>query len=537
MSKELRTVYIATLLILLLLLTSNPVYSASVISVDRIITPENGGLVYVIDKINVSGDRFKFGIVEEMHNRLLSLSVENGEYTFIGRKSGGVYIYEITPNSNIVIITAIYERLVTDSGGNNYDLVINAEPFIEGQEVNVNILMPVTEYVRYPAAPTGWTLTEKGLEKNNVTVAGNAPGEPVRIRFISSGIALIQIESLEINYRPSDTSLLILMKVQNVGNNKLSQLVLRMPDGIEVKEVYDNLGKIVYSWSREKRTLTINLEQSRYALQNSWKYSFSILAKCTSSGVMSFEEDKLRFLAFTPINASISSLTLSALLPIGYKADLNSNDLAEYRQDKSGAMLAVLNTQGLNVYSAKTLSLSLVKSSSMIPIAQWLAGCGLVVILVSAVLVQRIRKKVRVKIISQKNGQLISKIIVELQKIRSILLELENVLSPSEAEIKPQAVTDKLYVIRRYFDNVINMLGKIEERPEDLQMMIGEINSTAGKLNETLRVLIRNYTDFQKRELSITSYKKIYDSFRKDIREVHDKLVNLEEMFNELVKK
>ncbi len=530
-------VYIASVLILLLLLTINPAYSASVISVDRIIIPENGGLVFVIDKISVSGGKFRFGIVEEMHDRLVSLSVENGEYNFIGRRSGGIYIYEITPSSSLVIITTIYERLVTDSGGNDYDLIINAEPFIEGQDVNVNILMPVTEYVKYPTAPTGWTLTEKGLEKNNVTVSGNMPGEPVRIRFISSGIALIQIESLDINYRPPEASLLISMKVKNVGNNKLSQLVLRMPEGLEVKEVKDNLGKIVYSWSREKRTLTINLEQSRYALQNSWKYSFSILAKCTSPEVMSIEKDRLRVLAFTPINASISSLALSVLLPIEYKADLDSNDLVEYRQDDSGAMLAVLNTQGLNIYSAKTLSLSLVKSSIMVSIAQWLIGCGLAVILVSAVLVQTTRKKVRVKIISQKDGQLISKAVVELQKIRSILLELENVLSPSEAEIKPQAVTDKLYVIRRHFDNALSMLGKIEERTEDLQVMVGEINSTAVKLNDALRVLIRNYTDFQKRELSLTAYKKIYGSFRKDIRDAHDKLVNLEEMFNELVKK
>lgn len=530
---------IAVLAVLLSLSMPLTASSANVLTINRTIIPEYGGLVYVVDNIHGAEGSFRFGIVEEMHDRLVELTVNGGEVVSIGKSPSGLYVYEVTPRTGDLIITAVYRELITDMGGNNYDLVINAEPLIVGQTVHANILIKLTSYVRYPSAPLGWTLTSRGLEKNNTAVPGDKPTEPVRIRLISSGLALVDVESLDMTYKPSESSILISMRIKNLANTPLRQLDLSFPKGIEVKEVRDTLGKLVYSWSSEKNTLTLNLEQSRYALQYSWRYSFTILARCKTSEIMYMNDEEAKVLIFTPINASISSLSISVQLPIGYEVNLANANLAEYRHDAAGAAIATLETKGLNLYQRTSyVALPLIKSSSPMSYASWLIGGGFVVIILTAVVVQILRGRVsRAKIVSEKDLQLITRASQELQKMRALLLELESSLAPTAVKIKPQVMTDKMHVVRRMADGVIDALGKMEEKPAELQEIQREINLTLRVLNETLRVILRNYSDFQKGELSLQSYKKIYDSFRKDFRNAYDKLIGIEEALRDLSKK
>ncbi|MEM2004405.1 MAG: hypothetical protein QXQ37_07095, partial [Nitrososphaerota archaeon] len=184
------------------------------------------------------------------------------------------------------------------------------------------------------------------------------------------------------------------------------------------------------------------------------------------------------------------------------------------------------------------ITLPLVKSSSSASLASWIIGGGFVVIILSAIVLQVIRGKFpRTKIISQKDLQTISKAIQELQKLRSILLEIENGLSPTAVKTRPQVMTDKVHVVRRIADEVINSIEKLEEKTIEIQETTKEINSSLGVLSEALRVILRNYTDFQKGELSQQSYKKIYDSFRKDLRYAYDKLLSIEDTLRELCQK
>jgi len=534
----LRRMLIAVLVLLLLFSMSITAKAEGVTAVERTITPEYGGLVYVIDKIHVSESSFRYGIVEEMHDRLVAFSVDGGDYKLIGKKTGGLYIYEIYPRSRLVTVKAIYRGLISEAGGNNYELVINAEPFIEGHAVQASIFLPTTSYVRYPVAPSGWTLTERGLEKRNVTISGSSPGEPIVVRFTSGGLALIQVESLDMSYRLSESSLVIGMKIANTAGNPLRQLDLRMPEGIEVKEVRDTLGKLIYSWSSKDRVLTINLEQSRYALQNSWKYSFTIIAKCTSTQCINTSDETARILVFTPINASISSLSVSLILPEGYEADLSKARLVEYRHDPAGAAIATIDTSGINIYDPSYFTIPIVKSPSLASTAQWLIGGGFIVLIIGTVVMQIMRgKALRPKIISEKDAQIIFKAIQELQKAKSTLLEIEESLAPTAAKAKPQLMTDKMHVVRRTADSIIESLGKIEEKPAELQRIVKEINQAVSTFSEALRVILRNYADFQRGELTMPSYKKIYDSFRKDLRYAYDMLSNIEEDLRELAKK
>lgn len=538
LSKKLRTSLIMVLVIMLFL--SMPVIARpeNVLTVDRIIIPENGGLVYVVDKIHGAGDSFRFGIVEEMHKRLIQLSVDGGESKSTGKTQAGLYIYEITPKSSDLTITAIYRDLISDAGGNNYELVINAEPLIQEQTVHANILFTTTNDVRYPTAPSGWILTERGLEKKGITISGDTQLDPIKIRLISSGIALINVESLDLNYKFSESSIVISMKIKNLASSQLKQLDLRFPNGIEVKDVRDTLGKLTYSWSKEKNILTINLEQSRYALQYSWKYSFTILTKCKTPETMYINDDEAKILVFTPINATISSLTVSALLPAGYEIDLANADIAEYYHDATGAAIASIDTRSLNIYQNNYVALPLVKSSSLTSLAPWLVSGGFVVLIVSAVVLEVLRSRVlSVKPMSEKDLQTISKTVQQLQKLRSILLDVEKALAPAEIKTKPQIISDKMHVVRRIADGIIDSLVKIEEKTTEIQEIPKDLNSALSVLNEALRVILRNYTDFQKGELSQQSYKKIYDSFRKDLRYAYEKLINIEDILRELYKK
>lgn len=533
-----RRVLIAVLVLLLLFSMSITAKAEGITAVERTIIPEYGGLVYVIDKIHVSESSFRYGIVEEMHDGLVAFSVDGGDYRLIGKKTGGLYVYEIYPRSVLVTVKAIYRGLIREAGGNNYELVINVEPFIEGQTIQASIFLPTTSYVRYPAAPSGWTLTERGLEKRNVTVSGSGPGEPIVVRFTSGGLALIQVVSLDMSYRLSESSLVIGMKIANLAGNPLRQLDLRMPEGVEVKEVRDTLGKLIYSWSSKDRVLTINLEQSRYALQNSWKYSFTIMAKCVSARCINTSDDAARILVFTPINASISSLAVSLILPEGYEADLSKARLVEYRHDPAGAAIATIDTSGIDIYDPSYFTLPIVKSPSLASTAQWLIGGGLIVLFISAVVMQILRSKApRPKIIGEKDAQIIFKAIQELQKAKSTLLEVEEGLAPTAAKAKPQLMTDKMHVVRRTADSIIESLGKIEEKPAELQRIVKEINQAVSTFSEALRVILRNYADFQRGELTMPSYKKIYDSFRKDLRYAYNMLTNIEEDLRELAKK
>ncbi|MEM1517509.1 MAG: hypothetical protein QW789_00090 [Nitrososphaerota archaeon] len=538
MDKKLRIPIIVVLAVLLIFLMPISARPENVLMVDRTIIPENGGLVYVVDKIHGADDSFRFGIVEEMHNRLVQLVVNGGESKFIEKSPSGLYIYEINPKSTDLIITAIYRELIYDAGGNNYELVINAEPLIQGQTVHANILFSSTSYVRYPGAPSDWTLTNRGLEKNNITISGDTIPDPIRIRLISSGISLIHVESLDMTYEPSESIIVITMRIKNQANSLLRQLDLNFPNGIEVKEVRDTLGKLSYSWSKEKNILTVNLEQSRYALQNSWRYTFTILAKCQTPETMYINDDEVKILLFTPINATVGSLSISVILPAGYEVDMTNANVAEYHHDEAGAAIARIESRELNIYQNNYITLPLVKSSSSASLASWIIGGGFVVIILSAIVLQVIRGKFpRTKIISQKDLQTISKAIQELQKLRSILLEIENGLSPTAVKTRPQVMTDKVHVVRRIADEVINSIEKLEEKTIEIQETTKEINSSLGVLSEALRVILRNYTDFQKGELSQQSYKKIYDSFRKDLRYAYDKLLSIEDTLRELCQK
>jgi hypothetical protein len=133
---------IAVLVLLLLFSMSITAKAEGVTAVERTITPEYGGLVYVIDEIHVSESSFRYGIVEEMHDRLVAFSVDGGDYKLIGKKTGGLYIYEIYPRSRLVTVKAIYRGLISEAGGNNYELVINAEPFIEGTYCSSKYISP-----------------------------------------------------------------------------------------------------------------------------------------------------------------------------------------------------------------------------------------------------------------------------------------------------------------------------------------------------------------------------------------------------------
>jgi len=512
--------------------------SEGVITVDRTITPEYGGLVYVVDKIHASESSFRFGIVEEMHDRLVALSINGADYEFIGKKTGGLYIYEVSPTSSEVTITAVYKGLIRYVGGNNYELVINAEPFIEGQTIQANISIIATSYVSYPTAPSGWTINERGLIKSKVTVSGSEPGEPIAVRFTSSDLALIHVESLDVSYRLSDSSVSITMKIENLGGNLLRQLDLKIPVGVEVKDVRDSIGKLIYSWNSDRRILTIKLEQSRYALQNLWKYSFTIIAKGTSDQVMHMTDDEARILVFTPINASIGSLQVSVILPAGQEADLAKVRLAEYRHDSAGAAIATIDSVGINIYSPSYVAIPIVKSQSFAHVAQWLIGGSFIVLTISAVTVQAMRIRLqRAKRLSEKDAQIIFKATQELLKVKSVLIEIEDSLAPTAIKAKPQLIMDKMHVIRRTADSIIESLGKLEEKPTELQRVVKEINYAVSASNEALRVILRNYADYQKGELSLSSYKKIYDSFKKELRDALDRLSSIEEALRGLVKK
>lgn len=536
--KKLRIPIITVLVVLLILSMPVSARSDNDFIIDRIIVPENGGLVYVVDRIHGAGDSFRFGIVEEMHNRLVQLVVNGGESKFIDKTPAGLYIYEITPKSTDLMITAIYRDLIYDAGGNNYELVINAEPLIQGETVHANILFSSTSYVRYPSAPSGWILTDRGLEKSNVTISGDTVPDPIRIRLISSELSLIHVESLEMSYVPSESIIVITMRIKNQANSLLKQLDLSFPSGIEVKEVRDTLGKLSYSWSKEKNILTVNLEQSRYALQNSWRYTFTILARCQTPETIYISGDEAKLLLFTPINASVGSLSVSVSLPAGYEVDIAKADIAEYRHDEVGVAIAKIETKGLNIYQKSYITLPLVKSSSLAPLASWLIGGGFLVIILSAIVLQIFHgKSPRARILSQKDLQTISKAIQELQKLRSILIEIENGLAPTAVKTRPQVMADKVHVVRRIADDIIGSIEKMEEKTTEIQEIPKQINSSIGVLNEALKVILRNYTDFQKGELSQQSYKKIYDSFRKDLRYAYDKLLNIEDVLRELYQK
>ncbi len=178
------------------------------------------------------------------------------------------------------------------------------------------------------------------------------------------------------------------------------------------------------------------------------------------------------------------------------------------------------------------------RSPSLASIVQWLIGGGFIVLIISVVVTQVMRgRAVRPKILSEKDVQIMFKAIHELQKVKSMLVEIEEGLAPTAPKTKPQLITDKMHAVRRTVDSIIESLGKLEEKPAELQRIVKEINQAVGTFSEALRVILRNYADFQRGELALSSYKKIFEPFRKDLRYAHDKLSNIEETLRELAKK
>jgi hypothetical protein len=106
------------------------------------------------------------------------------------------------------------------------------------------------------------------------------------------------------------------------------------------------------------------------------------------------------------------------------------------------------------------------------------------------------------------------------ETIEAMLADVEEIsraFRSTEKSALP-ALRERVQRVKRSSEVVLEELKRITYRGPEVSRMATEVQRNSGVLNESLRVLLKTYTDFSRGELSRSSLEKMVAPILKDVR-------------------
>jgi len=513
---------VAALLLSLLFLAQIGVGSSAEIDlrIKRTIEPTYGGLTYVTDVITGHGGAsFRYGIPGDMDERLVDIRVIGGEIKRVGVTFAGMVLYEVNPEGDPVTVIAIYQGLISYIGGDNYALELSPQPFIDERVIEADILVKENEDVKYPSGQSGWQFIEEGLLRENVTVRGQNPPKGELIRFTSSNFAIVRVDKQELTYLPAEGKIKVDLTVTNLSGRRLESLKIHLPEGSRLIKLYDLMGSIGRSYNEERGVLTVNIGASRYVLEQSWRYSFSVEAEVPqSSGIQSLLSDEVRVRAIRLINATMGVFDVKVVLPPGYAVENPDEEVKELYEDIAGRLVARLNIGERDRYRESELRLSIRRGAEQASVDRVLIISGLIAMTAGVISYRLVSRRGLETELTEKQRSPVASVIKEVERLRVLIEDLDKLTSAKRGRTPPTVVQEKIQAIRRTRDRVHEGVSKLDERPRWVEAKIRELESAMDELYDTCMVVTRNYTDLLSGKISRSAYEKIHERFGRDAR-------------------
>lgn len=490
---------------------------AGYLHIDRKITPSYGGLVYVVDEITGhGGTNLTYGIPAKMVGVLEWIGAEGAE---LQRVDGNekVVLYTVVPRDEKVRIVSIYKSLIAGLGNDMYVISIVPYPYVEGKRVNASITLLRYGDISYASPPEGWREGKGGLVRE-VLITDVGQLTLLTFEFTSTSFALFSIERLEFLYDFINDVLRMTIELRNLTPKDIGTVSVSVPKGLTVERVYDTLGSLQFQ--RSDGTISVIVGNLRYPLKQGWKFSFTIDLKGGSNvGLFGSKDGVANIVPFTPINASLSSVSYTFVLPPSSKPNLASSPDELYYSPSGNTIVRIIGEPS-DVFSSRRITLPYVVRERM-QIAPWLLVAGVLMLGIGLLRLKRPKAARPLPPLEH-----LKVVIEEMGRIGSLANEIVSSVERGKTSRDVYAsIQERLSSIRRSRAKLLERIEQVKKGspPSRINRVIEVVDS----LYESSRAIVKNYEDLIKGSIARSSFDKMCTPLKKEIRRNVAELIEL----------
>ncbi len=510
--------------------------SSPQLSVERTVEVSKYGLVTVKDRISGhGGSAFTVLVMPEDVEDVVSYYVSGATFN-VARRGDGSLAIELRPTSEVVEVSYTLRSKVEQRSADSYALRLVDVPAIEGASYSANVTVRLPVDSSFTSAPTGYVSVENVAHKffEELSPTGASP-----TFFIvkGTGLRLLRAESVVEEFDPYSGRARIELVLRNDDLNSISAVDLLIPGAgtVKVLRVGDDLGTLRYSLDRDSGVLTVYLTPERYELRQGWRYGFAVDLDVSGSGLYSLVEGSLEVRTFLPIEAQIDDFRVRVVLPEGFRlAELP--DYVTQFVARGGSRVAELRAP-LPMPQPGPFGVVALKLTGS-PTQPWGAYAlliGVMALVLGSVMAHiRVRRASKPKIAEQDRAAL-SRVKETIEAMLAEVEEISRAVRSPEKSALP-ALRDRVQRVKRSSDAVLEELRRITYRGPEVSRMASEVQRNSSVLNESLRVLLKTYTDFARGELSRSSLEKMVAPILKDVRSSVAGIREVVMMVDELVR-
>ncbi len=501
--------------------------------VERYVSVSPYGLVYVWDSLAKvpPGSSFELGIPGSIYPNLKNLDVNGAILYGRGEKDGHTY-YKLVAESEQVTIRHVYSGLVAGRGGDSYTITAPSTPFFTGIDYSSNLFIQLPGGAQVQKIPNGFTLNGTTLVQSAAKPATPEP-QTVSFSFTSTAVQLIVAEKLAIVYDLDSMMVTIWVKVRNEDYRSITSLSLNLASGLQAIEVGDYSGRIDYRTRGD--AVTVDIYPSRFEVQSGWRYEFYVKARIRDTDIATLSGGVVSLETFLPLNATIENYNVEVILPKA-QSPASTDYFAEIYKDNAGRVVARFKDVMTKPYKPEKLVFETIPQGTppIIPQALILAILFLGVLgFIAYSHTARVRKQKHGPSLDQVTAQ---KLMREFKELRDVLEELDNVASIGKRDIRHVQLQPSISRLKSRYDSLLESLGGVKGEEWAARVM-KNLQQGMGRVNETLKMLSRSYSELQRGEISRESYLKIYRALRGDIREFISSVSESEDEVRRLLEK
>jgi len=508
-----------TVLALALLGTFFVAHAASPrLTVERTIEVSQYGLVTVKDRISDhGGSAFTVLVMPEDAKDLVSHYVSGASFNVVRRDDGTLAI-ELRPTSQVVEFWYTLKSKVEQRDADTYALRIVDVPVMEGATYSANVTVRLPAESSFSSVPAGYQSKESEASRFMEELSSTRAA-PNTFTFKGTGLRLLRAESVVEEVDPYSGRASIGLVLRNDDLNSINSVDLLIPEAKKVKvlRVGDDLGTLRYSFDRDSGRLTVYLTPERYELRQGWRYGFSVDLDLSGSGLYSLGEGSLEIRTFLPIFSQVDDFRVRVVLPEGVRLA----ELPEYVTQflpRGGSNVAELKAP-LPMPQPGTFGVVSLKVTGS-PAQPWGAYAlviGVLALVLGSVMAHiKVRRASKPKMAEQDRAAL-SRVRETIEAMLADVEEVSRAVRSPERSALP-ALRERVQRVKRSSEVVLEELRRITYRGPEVSRLAAEVQRNSNVLNESLRVLLKTYTDFSRGELSRSSLEKIMAPILKDIR-------------------
>lgn len=492
------------------------------------------GLVYVSDSLTklTAGSSFELGIPGSIHPSLKNLDVFGAKLSGQEVRDGQTY-YKLVAESEEVVIRHIYSGIVASRGGDSYTVTLPSIPYFTGIDYSSNIFIQLPSGAQVQNTPRGFTLNGTTLVQRAVKPSTPEP-QTVSFSFTSTAIQLIVAEKLTLVYDLDSMIVTIWVRVRNEDSRSMTSLSLSLGSGLQAVEAGDYSGRIDYRARGD--TVTVDIYPSRFEVQRGWRYEFYVKAKIREeSGIVWLSSGTVHLATLQPLNATVENYSVEVILPKA-QAPSSPNYFSEIYKDNAGRVVARFSASMTNPYRPEILVFETIPegTSPAIPQALIIAIMLLGVVgLIAYTNTARVKRQRLPLPLDQTTAQ---KLIRELAELKDALEELDDVAGLRRRDFRHVQLQPSISRLKSRYDLLLESLGGLKGE-EWVNRITRNLQQGMARVNETLKLLSRSYSELQRGEISRDSYLKIYRAFRGDIREFISSISESEDEVRRLMEK